>query len=376
MKHITITALAAALCCTGLQAQHKHIQFDTLTLAAARAKAAVENKLIFADCSTSWCVPCKHMEAKVFTLDSVADYFNTSFINIRLDMDQPAVKAAAKPYDIGAFPSYLLVDKDGRLVFKMAGAMPANEFMAKMRAGANPANEVATMNARYAAGERGNTFMRDYILQKIRLMEIEPAQKLNQELMQLLTPAEKAKPENWVLFGINRYAMYLSEAGSINFPYLAEHWKDFAATVGKDTVDKKLSAVYEKIAGTFVSGQYRSAYASKKYHPEDIALFKKQIAATEMPDKDQLLVMMDMAEAAVQKDYAKVTALLQAHVDHFSQANQHIVFDYITMGFSIPHNKYEGFGVIADKVIRTSKNPHLIKICEQYKQRELNERAQ
>jgi hypothetical protein len=201
-------------------------------------------------------------------------------------------------------------------------------------------------------------------------MEIEPAKKLNEELMQLLSPAQKAARENWPLFGVNRYAMYLSEAGSINFKYLAGHWKDFAKTVSKDTVDQKLSAVYRKIAGVFVSGQYRGAATSKQYFPADIPLFKKQIAATKMPDKDQLLVMMDMSEATTQKDYAKVTALLQAHVDQFSQDNQRIVFDYISMSFSIPNNKYEGFSVIADKVKKTSANPYLVNICEEYKQRE------
>jgi thiol-disulfide isomerase/thioredoxin len=370
MKYKLTAILVLALWGSTLAAQDKEIEFDTLTLAQACKKAAAENKLVFVDCYTTWCIPCKHMEANVFKVDSVAHFFNTTFINIKMDMDKAETKEAGKKYSVGAYPSYLLVDKDGNLVYKFVGGMSAGEFMAKVRTGLHPDNEVAVMNERYAAGERSPEFMRKYIRLKIHLMEIETAKQLNAELMGRLSAPEKAKAENWVLFGSNRYALYLSEVGSLNFNYLADHWRDFLAENSKDTIDLKLATVYRKIAGVFISGQYHGNTSSKLYLPSDIPLFKKQIEGTEMPDKAQLLVLMDMSQAAVNKEYDKATQLLIDHVEQFTPANQSIIFDYLWMCFSIPGYKYDGFTIISDKIARTSSNPHLIKICEEYKKKE------
>lgn len=375
MKNQVAILAALALWAGAAHAQHRKIEFDSLTMAQACKKAATENKLVFIDCYTSWCIPCKHMEANVFTIDSVADYFNTTFINLKMDMDKGEAKALGKKYQVGAYPSYLLVDKDGNLVYKFVGGMLASEFMAKVKSGLSTDNEVAVMNARYAAGDRSPEFMRKYILLKIRLMEIEPAKQLNTELMGLLSAQEKAKAENWVLFGENRYALYLSEVRSLNFGYLANHWRDFLAGTSKDTIDHKLTAVYRKIAGVFISGQFHSGTSSTLYFPADIPKFKQEIAATEMPDKNQLLVLMDMCEAAVNKEHEKVTRLLIDHIAEFTPANQSVVFDYLWMCFSIPGYKYDGFSEIYDKVAKTSSNPHLIKICEEYKQKEIQAHA-
>ncbi|RXK87072.1 thioredoxin family protein [Filimonas effusa] len=371
MNKKLVTGAAMILWSTALFAQHRKIEFQSLTLAQACIKAAQENKLIFIDCYTSWCIPCKHMEANVFTVDSVADYFNSQFINLKMDMDKGEAVALGKKYQVGAYPSYLLVNKDSVLVSKFVGGMSAAEFISKTKAGTNPNNAVAVMNARYDAGERSSEFLRDYICQKIWLMEIAPAQKLNKDLMQQLSRADKAKPENWVLFGDNRYSLYLSDAGSENFNYLAEHWRDFSA-IPRDTLNSKLSSIYRKIAGVFVAGRYNAKTNSEKYRPTDIPTYKKQIEGTELPDKKDLLLLMDISQAAVDKNTEKVTRLLAENVDTLSEKNKSIVFDYIAMCLSIPHYKYDGFGVIADRIVKTSTNPFLVNICKEYKQREID----
>ena len=48
-------------------------------------KAAGENKVIFLDVYTSWCGPCKKMASEVFTLPEVGSFFNTHFINYKID---------------------------------------------------------------------------------------------------------------------------------------------------------------------------------------------------------------------------------------------------------------------------------------------------
>ena len=65
----------------GVIAQNRSIRFEPKDWKKAVEKARKENKLIFLDCHTSWCGPCKNLAANIFTKDAVADFYNQNFIN-------------------------------------------------------------------------------------------------------------------------------------------------------------------------------------------------------------------------------------------------------------------------------------------------------
>ena len=52
------------------------IVFFKGSLKDAKAKAKKENKLIFIDCYTTWCGPCKNMSKKTFVNKEVGEYYN------------------------------------------------------------------------------------------------------------------------------------------------------------------------------------------------------------------------------------------------------------------------------------------------------------
>ena len=64
------------------------IHFEPLTFEQAKAKAKAEKKLIFMDCYTSWCGPCKYMTEQVFTRKEAGTYFNPRFISVKFDMER------------------------------------------------------------------------------------------------------------------------------------------------------------------------------------------------------------------------------------------------------------------------------------------------
>lgn len=359
--------------CTTAFAQHSKIEFEHVSMQDAFTKAKAANKLVFVDCYTEWCVPCKQMEAGVFKVDSVASFFNSTFINVKMDMEKGEGPALLKKYTIGAFPSYLLLDGEGKIVYKFVGGMPADVFMAKTKAGMKPGNEVSVMNAKYAAGDRHPELLREMVLMKLRNMEIGEGKKINDELMDLLSPAAKAMPANWVLFEEkNRYAMYISNVDTRNFNYLADNWKDFAAKNNKDTVDHKMSFIFRKLATESLEGYH---FKNKPYNKEDFEHYKAQINGTEMPDKKQLLVLIEMAQAAAEKNPEKVTSLFEQNVDTFSEDNLRITWGYVSYCASIPGYKYPRAKEIADKVIKRTKNPYLVSTCESLKQEQIRKNS-
>ena len=354
---------------TAAFAQNRKINFEPISLSDALKKAKAEHKLVFVDCFTDWCIPCKQMEATVFKTDTVAAYFNSTFVNLQIDMEKGEGPEVRKAYTIGAFPSYLLIDGDGKVLYKFVGGMPADEFMVHIRKGVKADNEEAKMLARYAAGERQPDLLRALVLLKLRVMEIEVAKRINGELMDLLTPAQRAMAENWVLFEENRYAMYVSNVDTRNFNYLVDNWKDFAVANNKDSVDHKMSFIFRKLASECLEGYH---FKNTPYTKAAFEHYKEQIKATEMPDKDQLLVLIEMAQAAGEKDYKRVTSLFEKNISSFSEANLRITWPYITMCSLIPGYKYPRAKEIADKVIRQTKNPFLVSSCEMLKEQQIS----
>ncbi len=84
-------------------------------------KARKEDKLIFLDAYASWCGPCKAMQKNVFPADKVGEYFNTHFINVKIDMEKGEGPALSAKYGVTAYPSLYFIDYKGKVVKSALG---------------------------------------------------------------------------------------------------------------------------------------------------------------------------------------------------------------------------------------------------------------
>src|ERR1700743_1756251 len=100
MQKIAIIVVLVFYSITNTNAQNRSIQFQQGTWQQIKDKAAAQNKLIFMDCYTTWCGPCKWMADNVFTNDTVADYFNQHFICATFDMEKGEGKTLQKNYNV------------------------------------------------------------------------------------------------------------------------------------------------------------------------------------------------------------------------------------------------------------------------------------
>ena len=89
---LTILLLTLFVLSLGLQvrAQDKGIAFlpEGTLFKDAVAKAQQTGKMIFLDCYTSWCGPCKMMTNTVFPQEKVGAYMNPRFVSIKIDMEK------------------------------------------------------------------------------------------------------------------------------------------------------------------------------------------------------------------------------------------------------------------------------------------------
>lgn len=152
----------------------------------ALALAEEESKKVFVDVYTTWCGPCIVMQETVFKEAEVGEYFNARFVNLKLDAeseDQDGPELSAR-YDIGVYPTYLILDSSGSELSRATSAMPGEQFIAmfsQMLGESEPT--FATMKARYDAGERSQDFVQRFLMDAIVELSLRQRPEDDMELL-------------------------------------------------------------------------------------------------------------------------------------------------------------------------------------------------
>ena len=97
-------------------------------LSEAIDRAAAEDKLVFIDFYTTWCLPCKLMDEDVFTDPEFGRYMNDNFVSLKIDAERGNGVNLASLYEVQAYPTLLFVDTRGRVVGKKQGAAYQREL--------------------------------------------------------------------------------------------------------------------------------------------------------------------------------------------------------------------------------------------------------
>ncbi len=125
--------------------------------------AKAQDKLVFIDCYTSWCGPCKRLSAMVFPDSAVGEFFNRTFINTKFDMEKEEGPTIAGKYGIRAYPTLLWLDGDGNVKHKIVGGLDVAGLLQNGQKAVDPTPGILTgMRKLYADGKRDAEFLNDY----------------------------------------------------------------------------------------------------------------------------------------------------------------------------------------------------------------------
>lgn len=107
----------------------KGVQFmksDKLMPVLEAAKA--ENKLVFVDFYTTWCLPCKLMDEDVFPDEEFGKFMNDNFISYKVDAEKGGGPDLSLLYQVMVFPTLLFLDSDGNVLVRKDGAAYQTEL--------------------------------------------------------------------------------------------------------------------------------------------------------------------------------------------------------------------------------------------------------
>ena len=158
-KRIMLGTLCALFGLTTVSAQ---TEFRDISLNEALTAAQAEGKLVFVDCYTEWCGPCKQMAAKEFPKAEAGEYFNPKFVCIKIDMEKGDGPEIGKKYSVGAFPTFLILNPDGELRGRFVGYATMDKFITKVENTLKEEKGLPWYMAKFKEGERDQQFLKEY----------------------------------------------------------------------------------------------------------------------------------------------------------------------------------------------------------------------
>lgn len=237
MKKLSMT-LILMLATLMVQAQGIAFEPEGTLLYDAAMKAKKENKLVFVDCYTQWCGPCKKMIRDVFPQEKVGKYMNANFVSIKIDMEAAYAEGLARNWQVSAYPTFIIFNADGKEIGRFMGGSDADNFIKRvaeksaMDAGANNLEE------RWANGERGDAFLKEYLATLTATYKRDQADVVAETLLRGKEETFAKDPE---LAGI--FMKNINNPFASSFIYTVQHPEALKATVGERAVDMKIKSV-------------------------------------------------------------------------------------------------------------------------------------
>ena len=277
----------------------------------ALAEAKKEDKLLFVDAYAQWCGPCKRMAREVFTQAPVGDFFNTNFVNLKLDMETPDGRKFGSKYPVQAYPTLYFLNGDGEIVKKVTGGQQADGLIGLGKNAIKSYDKSGDYAVLYEKGDRNFDLMLNYVTELNKVGK--PSLKISNEYMNSkpeITPSQQAQflmaavTESDsrlfdMLLGMKDQAIGASSADAfqskiesaimatvkkaVEFDYpdmiteAVDKYKKSGIADGKK-FEQETHLEYHKLAGNYAEWKTLAEKYLKKYGKKDHNVFKKQIA--------------------------------------------------------------------------------------------------
>lgn len=345
MKIILLLLLVGFLPYPENSDQNKSVCFQSISLKEALAKAKAEHKNIFMDCYTSWCGPCKAIARDVFTVDSIADYFNRTFVCVKYDMEKEG-KELTQKYPIDCYPTFLILDTAGNELHRLSGYYSAEKLMQAIRL-ARPENKLSQLEFRYTSGERSPEFIETYLIVLKGNGHFTHIDKLLDTLSLYHSDKDIDNPVLWRIL-----KEFHNHTQTPDTRFFLTHIPQFKEKFGSPAVDELLDKLYSIEVTFYIFWEQK--FPDQSFEIEKLNEFIDDLGQKEFAKQD-----MTMALALTEKLYR------EKEIDqavHFLQTIKELRI--------FPQAHYQRiFSIYADRLSASTSRPETLKAIQEERDR-------
>lgn len=303
------------------------IEFQHVSFKEALEKAKTENKMVFMDCYTSWCGPCKALAKNVFTQKEVGAFFNENYICIKMDMEKGEGPDLLKRYEIQGFPTLLYMDATGKVLSKRVGGTDAAGLISDGKTAGDPTQRLEYVQKLYQEGDRSKEIVTKYIslLQKNYMRE--EMTKVGNEYLKTLSKEDLLDADNFkVLCAVG--ASFESE----EFQYVLKNKEKFRLKVNAESVNQLIMYTYynyltELSKGSDIEKLKRIVAVFDKLYPDPRnkdfygGLYEEFYVSNKQFDKwfESSEAKLKIAEAAGDKMYSQTLVRIASSIANDSR---------------------------------------------------------
>lgn len=317
MKRVLLSAALSCILAMSAFAQTREIDFKhDAAFKEVLAEAKKQNKLIFFDAYTSWCGPCKVMANTVFKTDSIADFFNQTFVNLKVDMEKGEGPKLNKQFGVSAYPTLMFIDGDGNLVHKIVGSAPANVFMAESRKALNPERTVYGLGKKFNAGDHSAETTIAYMTALETAYDHDKMGEVAKIYFDALPQSSLLEGKNWVM--ANRF---LYDVSSASFAWLLRKSDELAAKYGKGKVEMYFNQVFYSTIGSL-----KKTYSTNLGAANNKAKIMEELLKTgRVPSSEEILASLQLTQFSGTKQWDKYCIALDNKLQQPDKPNSHSI---------------------------------------------------
>jgi len=255
---LNFSFLLVLLSVTLIKAQSK-ISFLHNDYPLAIKQATSSNKPVFVMVYADWCPHCNKMRNEVLTDTTVVNFFNKNYISVLVNSETPNGKDFMKKFGVKSFPTFVYLDKNETILFKLNGEYKTDEFLSDSKSSLNPKFQFPYLESQFYKDVSNTENCLTYInaLKKGKEKEkIYDAAKLyldTQEESKLVTES------NWKII-----AAGVPDYNSKTFQFVLNHQKEFAAVSSEKRVQNKILNVISIMQKPFIENLDTLNYNKKR----------------------------------------------------------------------------------------------------------------
>ncbi len=241
---------------------------EASTLDAVLQKSAKEGKMIFMDCYTHWCGPCRYLASNIFPLKAVGELYNANFINVSFDMETPEGLLIRKKYNIRAYPTLLFLNSTGEVQHISIGAGEEADLLRLGKEAIDNKLNYKAMTEKLARGDRSAKTISEYLSMNDYATDRD---ELLNEYFKNKSTKQRLSQDSWKLYNSFDY-----DIESEQFRFFVKHRSDYEKRYGEKEVKGKMRQLIRRHMGD--SLKYHSL---EKADPATFAEVKALIAYNE-----------------------------------------------------------------------------------------------